>query len=111
MPEDRSIFDEYEQPVNSVAVYSSVSLANMQMLSGLTNIRPSRHRTSTSFEERLDNRIDRLWGNYKTFASASSKGPGVTPLFGRTLSELFRQSKQMAENVSLSCSHSLRNFD
>jgi hypothetical protein len=70
----------------------------MHIRSGLINIRPSRHHLPTPFEERLDNRINRLWGNYKTFANASSKGLGVTPLFGRTLSELFRQSRQMAEN-------------
>lgn len=70
------------------------------ILSGLTNVRPSRHRMATPFEQRLDDRINRLWGNYKTFASASSKGFGVSPLFGRTLSELFHQSRQMAENAS-----------
>ncbi|KAJ8114350.1 hypothetical protein OPT61_g3745 [Boeremia exigua] len=83
---------------SSAASWSRLSVVDVQMLSGLTNVRPSRLRTSTPFEQRLDTRIDRLWGNYKTFANASSKGLGVTPLFGRTLSELFRQSRQMAEN-------------
>ena len=82
-----------------------VPVVNMQTLSGLTNIRPSRHYAPTPFEERLNNRINRLWGNYKTFAAASSKGLGVTPLFGRTLSELFRQSRQMAENVCRASRH------
>lgn len=74
-------------------------VASTQPLSGLTNLRPSRHRSPSPFEDYLDIRIDRLWGNYKTFAAASSKGLGVSSLFGRTLSELFRQSRQMAENV------------
>jgi hypothetical protein len=87
-----------ENPQPTV-VYPVASVAAIQALSGLTNMRPSRYRTISPFEERLDNRINRLWGNYKTFANASSKGLGVTPLFGRTLSELFRQSRQMAENV------------
>lgn len=87
------------------ATHTTASLAAMQMQMqmqippGLTNLRPSRHFSITPFEARLDNRINRLWGNYTTFARASSKGLGVTPLFGRTLSELFRQSRQMAENV------------
>ncbi|KAH6616395.1 hypothetical protein C7974DRAFT_401729 [Boeremia exigua] len=93
------------QGVESVSPHSrhitppaAFPIAEIHMLTGLTNFRPSRHRAVTPFEERLDNRVDRLWGNYKTFASASSKGLGVTSLFGRTLSELFRQSRQMAEN-------------
>lgn len=93
-PESPDHCEGLEDPIGSFL------LANMQLSPGLTNMRPSRRRTSTPFEERLDNRIDRLWGNYRTFATASSKGPRVTSLFGRTLSELFRQSKQMAENVS-----------
>ncbi|KAJ4993970.1 hypothetical protein SVAN01_00447 [Stagonosporopsis vannaccii] len=97
-PENPYPFGDPAESVGSIAVYSAFPFANTQAMSGLTNIRPSRHRTSTPFEQRLDTRIDRLWGNYKTFATASSKGPRVTPLFGRTLSELFRQSKQMAEN-------------
>lgn len=90
---------QFEPYMTAVTTYPWPAEANIQMLSGLTNIRPSRNRSSTPFEERLNTRIDRLWGNYKTFATASSKGLRVSLLFGRTLSELFRQSKQMAENV------------
>lgn len=77
----------------------TISLTQTPTPSGLTNLRPSRHQSPTRFEDHLNTRIDRLWGTYGSFAAASSKGLGVSPLFGRTLSELFRQSRQMAENV------------
>lgn len=87
-------------PPGHLEFLSAYAVPPAYVLSGLTNVRPSRHRMVTPFELHLDDRINRLWGNYRTFASASSKGFGVTPLFGRTLSELFRQSRQIAENVS-----------
>lgn len=96
--------------LQSTVVYPVAPVSAMQAFSGLTNIRPSRHFVATPFEDRLGNRINRLWGNYKTFATASSKGLSVTPLFGRTLSELFRQSRQMAENVRCGETRSLSGF-
>jgi hypothetical protein len=96
-PREFEVITDQSGLLDYIAAYS---VPTAHMLSGLTNIRPSRHRVATPFERYLDNRINRLWGDYKTFASASSKGLGVSPLFGRTLSELFRQSRQMAENVS-----------
>lgn len=92
-------FDPSPPTTGAAAHPSAASDVMVRVLSGLTNMQPSRHYVPTLFEERLDNRINRLWGNYKTFATANSKGLKVTPLFGRTLSELFSQSRQMAETV------------
>jgi hypothetical protein len=87
---------------------SSVSIATSPASSGDTQyspqpslfaVQPSRLFIANALERRLDHRLDRLWGNYKTFANVSSKRHRVTALFGRTFSELFRISKQLAENV------------
>lgn len=66
-------------------------------LPGLTNIRPSRNRRPSPVEARLENRVVRLWDSYEVFATVTSGRLAVTPLFGRTFSELFRLSKTMAE--------------
>lgn len=66
---------------------------------GLLNMQPWRQFIPNAFERQLDHRIDRLWGNHKSFSKAGSGWYRVTPLFGRTFSELFRMSKQLAENV------------
>ncbi|KZM21983.1 hypothetical protein ST47_g6867 [Ascochyta rabiei] len=99
-PDDKDVWELALASYRTRTQAAVVSDTNVQMLSGLPDFRPSRY-CSSLFEERLDNRINRLWGNYKTFAVASSKGFGVTPLFGRTLSELFRMSRQMAESDDL----------
>ncbi|XPS73467.1 hypothetical protein M3J09_005613 [Ascochyta lentis] len=100
--EAQNVYQHLDDGVLELAPYQAAAMSetNIQTLSGLTNTQPSRYRSSP-FEERLDNRINRLWGNYKTFAQASSEGFGVSPLFGRTLSELFRISRQMAVNDDL----------
>lgn len=96
---------QYQKCSRTASLEIALSSINIQNPPGLTNLQPSRPHVLSPFEERLENRINRLWGNYKTFVYASSKGLGVTPLFGRTLSELFRMSRQMAENV---CCHTRR---
>jgi hypothetical protein len=68
------------------------------LTSGL-NVQPWRHVIPNAFEQQLDNRLDRLWGNQKSFSKTGSGWTHVTPLFGRTFSELFRMSKQLAQNV------------
>ncbi|KAJ4340570.1 hypothetical protein N0V95_007469 [Ascochyta clinopodiicola] len=99
-PDDKEVLEWTLASHRTRIQAAAMSDTNISMLSGLTNFRPSRY-CSSPFEERLDNRINRLWGNYKTFAVASSEGLGVSPLFGRTLSELFRMSRQMAETDNL----------
>ncbi|KAH6549071.1 hypothetical protein HBI07_059900 [Parastagonospora nodorum] len=66
---------------------------------GLNNMRPSRLRTRTTFETRLENRIVRLWDSYEAFTLTDARSGvlAVTPLFAATFSELFRWSRQMAE--------------
>jgi hypothetical protein len=69
-------------------------------LKSLTNLRPSRLRTRTTFESRLENRIVRLWDSYEAFALADARSGvlSVTSLFASTFSELFRWSRQLAED-------------
>jgi hypothetical protein len=69
----------------------------------LLAMQPSRLFTANILERQLDKRLDRLWGNYKTFANATCSFAGyrVTSLFGRTFSELFSMSKQLAENARI----------
>lgn len=68
--------------------------------SGLNSMRPSRLRTRTTFETRLENRIVRLWDSYKAFTVTDARSGvlAVTPLFAATFSELFRWSRQLAED-------------
>jgi hypothetical protein len=69
-------------------------------LKSLTYMRPSRLRTRTTFESRLENRIVRLWDSYEAFALADARSGilSVTSLFASTFSELFRWSRQLAED-------------
>jgi hypothetical protein len=69
-------------------------------LESLTYLRPSRLRTRTTFESRLENRIVRLWDSYEAFALADARSGilSVTSLFASTFSELFRWSRQLAED-------------
>jgi hypothetical protein len=66
----------------------------------LNNLRPSRLRPRTTFETRLENRIVRLWDSYEAFTLTDARPNvlAVTPLFAATFSELFRWSRQMAED-------------
>lgn len=79
------------------------------LTSGLLNMQPWRHVIPNAFERQLDHRLDRLWGNHKSFSKTGSGWTRVTPLFGRTFSELFRMSKQLAENVG-NGSHTITNL-
>ncbi|KAL1593049.1 hypothetical protein SLS59_009374 [Nothophoma quercina] len=66
----------------------------MEAFDMAVNIPPEIHSFSTritgSPERHLDERINRLWGNYKTFEKAS-----VSPLFGQTIAAVMRMSRQM----------------
>jgi hypothetical protein len=95
-------------PLHTPIQVTKTPVLPTHMLLGLTNLQPSRRRMSTPKEERLENRIIRLWDSEEAFASASSGRSIVTPLFGRTFSELFRWSRQLAEDVQSPITHCSR---
>ncbi|PSN59786.1 hypothetical protein BS50DRAFT_536985 [Corynespora cassiicola Philippines] len=65
---------------------------------GLLLIEPSNHRLSNRMTFLLDRRMERLWGNYKTFADTKQ----VSELFSRTVSDFFGiQCRQMARDYAM----------
>jgi len=95
-------YDQITPPtVNALSsnVWNADGDAQHMMSSCLLNMQPWRHFIPNAFERQLDHRLDRLWGNHKAFSRGGSGWHRVTTLFGRTFSELFRMSKQLAENV------------
>lgn len=75
----------------------------LQSKSGLTGLQPSRDREML-LKAYLEHRVARLWDSDEAFAMAAkfakpttSRSVVVTALFGRTFSELFRSSRNLAK--------------
>lgn len=67
---------------------------------GFVPLQLPNRRKRTMFEEQLDYRLVRLWDNFEAFMACSTSESGIfafTGLFGRTFTQLFRDSKFLAE--------------